>query len=324
MNLLGEMAADEGLTVYGHNHDGEFSTMYDYDLDGDGTAEPTRVIEILMAETDPDLVAFEIDVHWARIGLAGGRGSPDLAANLADPANQEELRAFGERHADRIELIHVKDTAPDGDFAEVGQGTTDWAAFFDTVPNVRYYFIEHDTTQDPFATAEIGFNYLTCELYGDLDAGSQELSVTVPEIGPGEFVWSIQGDGSVDLGVMVDQGSYLQATGPIDPIEVTDTRAGGPTWSISGQASDFGPGLGGHHLGWSPEVLSAGAGAVAGAVVDSGIDGGDGLSVPATVASAASGHDLGTAEVGADLDLRFPAETEAGGYTATLTITALS
>jgi hypothetical protein len=48
------------------------------------------------------------------------------------------------------------------------------------------------------------------------------------------------------------------------------------------------------------------------------------LSVPATVASAASGHDLGTAEVGADLDLRFPAETEAGGYTATLTITALS
>jgi hypothetical protein len=71
-------------------------------------------------------------------------------------------------------------------------------------------------------------------------------------------------------------------------------------------------------------VLAEGAGAVAGAVVDSGIDGGDGLSVPATVASAASGHDLGTAEVGADLDLRFPAETEAGDYTATLTITALS
>ncbi|MDY7106245.1 MAG: TIM barrel protein [Actinomycetota bacterium] len=164
MNALGEMAREQGLWVYGHNHDREFSTVYDYDLDGDGETERARVIEILMAETDPELVTFEIDVHWARLGIAGGRDDPALAENLADPGNQDALLGFAYRYADRIQLLHVKDTAPDGDFAEVGRGTTEWAPFFEALPDVAYYFIEHDSTEDAYATAEIGFEYLTCEL----------------------------------------------------------------------------------------------------------------------------------------------------------------
>ncbi|MFY1671386.1 hypothetical protein ACN27G_15660 [Plantactinospora sp. WMMB334] len=156
--------------------------------------------------------------------------------------------------------------------------------------------------------------------------GEQAISVTVPETAePGEFLWSIDGDQAVDLGETADQGTHLQATGAIDPISVTDTRMGGPEWSISGQVSDFTGGLSGGYLGWSPKVVTTGAGAVAGSTVTSTLNGGGaGLSEPSTLAAAPGGHPSGTASVGADLDLRLPVETAAGSYTTTLTITALS
>ncbi len=155
--------------------------------------------------------------------------------------------------------------------------------------------------------------------------GEQVITAEVPEFGePGEFIWAIDGDGAVDLGSVVDRGGYLQATGAIDPISITDTRSGGPQWSVSGQIGDFNGGISGKHLGWSPKVLTPGAGAIAGTDVASGISGGDGLTVPSILAAGPSGHDLGSALVGADLDLRLPVETAPGTYSATLTITALS
>lgn len=162
LNAFGELARKQGLTVYGHNHDAEFATMYPYDLDGDGVTEPTPVIEILLAETDPRYVDFEIDIHWARIGLAGGRGDPNLAANLADPSNQAELIAFLERWSDRISMLHIKDTAADGSITDVGVGTTDWDAVLEAADKVKYVFVEYDGTPDAYFTAENGFEYLTC------------------------------------------------------------------------------------------------------------------------------------------------------------------
>lgn len=162
LNELGRLARRQGLRVYGHNHDREFTTTYAYDIDGDGDLEQTPVIEILMAETDPRYVTFEIDIHWARVGLAGGRDNPDLAEDINDPANQQQLLDFLERWSDRIELLHVKDTDEQGAFANVGEGTTDWDAVFAATPRVRHYFIEYDRTPDAYNTAEVGFAYLTC------------------------------------------------------------------------------------------------------------------------------------------------------------------
>lgn len=162
LNELGRLARRQGLRVYGHNHDQEFTTTYPYDIDGDGDLEETPVIEILMAETDPRYVTFEIDIHWARVGLAGGRSNPDLAEDINDPANQQALLDFLERYADRIELLHVKDTNEQGSFANVGEGTTDWDAVFRAADRTRFYFIEYDRTPDAYNTAEVGFAYLTC------------------------------------------------------------------------------------------------------------------------------------------------------------------
>ena len=151
---------------------------------------------------------------------------------------------------------------------------------------------------------------------GDLD-----VDVTVPEDTdpgepgePGEFVWRVDGGATaVSLGTASITGDHFSATGDLAPIVVTDTRTGGPAWSVSAQVSDFVSATDlfeGTYLGWTPGVTSAGAGAVAGAPVQSGFIAGSGLADSRTL--------------GAVLDLRLPLTTPAGDYTGTLTITAVS
>jgi hypothetical protein len=162
---------------------------------------------------------------------------------------------------------------------------------------------------------------------GAPDTDDLTISATVVQ-GPGDlgsFSWTIDADDrAVVLSNAVDRGAYLQSTGALKPVKITDTRSGAPSWSVSGQVSDFTGGLSGKYLGWTPNVTTPGAGATAGDAVATGIDSGNGLKDAAVLASATTGHGLGTAVVGADLDLRIPAGTAPGTYTATLTLTALS
>ncbi len=170
----------------------------------------------------------------------------------------------------------------------------------------------------------------TLTVTGEPDPGpgdnQQTIIATIPEPGPGgEFSWTIDAtDRTVTLSEAQNQGSYLQSTGDLKPVKVTDTRTGGPAWSVSGQLSDFSGGLSGKYLGWTPTVVAEGAGATAGAAVASGIDSGNGLTDSSVLGSAVAGHAGGTGTLGAALDLRVPVDTPAGTYTATLTLTALS
>jgi hypothetical protein len=132
------------------------------------------------------------------------------------------------------------------------------------------------------------------------------------------------------------QNTMFSTTGPINPATVTDTRAGNPGWSVSGQVSDFtGPGsINAANLGWTPTVVDkAGTQTVtAGGVVAaaSGIapgaspaDPGTGLKAARTLATATPGAGLGTAHISAGLTLNAPTSTPAGTYTATFTLTAI-
>ncbi len=140
----------------------------------------------------------------------------------------------------------------------------------------------------------------------------------------GEFVWAVDGDRLVDFQLATDPAGYLQAVGVLDPLVVTDTRAGGVPWSLSGQAGQFSGGLSGGYLGWSPQLIVPGAGAVPGPPVEPGFPVGNGLTMGALLASSSGGHPPGTARLGASLVLRVPVNTAPGTYTSTLTITALS
>ncbi|MFB6671232.1 sugar phosphate isomerase/epimerase family protein [Streptomyces sp. NPDC056390] len=132
-NRIGAASREAGLgPVLFHNHDGDHDVMGGENL-----------YDILVRETDPHLVAFELDVYWASKGGA-------------DPA------AYFVRHRRRFPALHVKDMAPDGGFADVGSGTLDFAAMFDDAHTggVKQWLVEHDIPKDPFATARNSYEYL--------------------------------------------------------------------------------------------------------------------------------------------------------------------
>jgi sugar phosphate isomerase/epimerase len=147
LNELGERARQAGQTLMVHNHDIEFEVTF-----GDQT-----VFDILMANTDPKNVAFQLDIYWATNG--GGLDKP-----------VEVL----ERYGNRIQLFHVKDMAAGpfpGRIEIVGEGIIDFPEVFAATQGpVRSYVVEHDPrfgdpTFDPFEAAQKGFNYLDCVTY---------------------------------------------------------------------------------------------------------------------------------------------------------------
>ncbi|MGQ0845344.1 MAG: hypothetical protein ACT4QF_14550 [Sporichthyaceae bacterium] len=152
----------------------------------------------------------------------------------------------------------------------------------------------------------------------------QCLGVVVPPLGPGEFAWSVVGNTPVTLSQGELQGAYRQFVGILHPVVVSDTRQGGPDWSVSGQVGEVSTGLTAAGFGWAPVIAQAGAGAVAGPVVASGYPTGTGLSEVSLLASAPNGHPRGSATIRANLDVRMPADIDPGTYVAVLTLTALS
>ncbi len=124
ISTLGAFAArarDEGLRVAYHHHDFEFEAT-----------EGVRPFDRLVSETDPQLVDFELDVYWL------GKGG-------------EDPRAFIEKMAGRVKLIHLKDMARDGGMADVGAGTYDFAALIQAADaaGAEHYFVEHDFPPSP-------------------------------------------------------------------------------------------------------------------------------------------------------------------------------
>jgi sugar phosphate isomerase/epimerase len=148
LNKLGEAATAKGLRLYMHNHAPEFNTQYDVPGAG-GKTTKMRFIEVIMANTDPRHVHFQIDVHWARVGVGLDKF--------------DDLLAFLQAHRDRIDLLHVKDTDSMGRYTDLGRGTTDWVKLFAAAgPQIRYYIWELDDQAHPMESAQIAINYLTC------------------------------------------------------------------------------------------------------------------------------------------------------------------
>ncbi|MGC5004210.1 sugar phosphate isomerase/epimerase [Streptomyces sp. NBC_00353] len=133
-NKAGLAARESGLKLLYHNHGTDHQVV-------DGVS----LYDILLAETDPELVGFELDLYWAANGGASAPG---------------ELFV---RHPRRFPALHVKDMAPDGDFADVGSGVLDFPTMFDTARQggVKQWLVEHDSPADPFASALASYTYLS-------------------------------------------------------------------------------------------------------------------------------------------------------------------
>jgi sugar phosphate isomerase/epimerase len=121
LNSLGDRCRSAGARFSYHNHAWELT-----DFDG------APALDRLLAWTDPATVFFEPDVYWIERG--GG-----------DPVD------YLRRYAGRCPYVHLKDVAPDGSFAEVGEGTLDFAPMFAAAESggAEWYVVEQDRCARP-------------------------------------------------------------------------------------------------------------------------------------------------------------------------------
>jgi sugar phosphate isomerase/epimerase len=144
-NKFGEVCKEAGIQFAYHNHDFEF-------MEFDGV----KAYEVIMKETDPDLVKFELDLFWVSI------------------AGEDPVEWF-KKDPGRFHLWHVKDMVAEANkytvdgadryFAPVGQGTIDFKKIFDSrkTSGMKYFFVEQDFTKpgiSPLDTMKISWNYL--------------------------------------------------------------------------------------------------------------------------------------------------------------------
>lgn len=139
LNRAGQMARSVGLRLGYHNHNWEFFRLTD---------DPSRTaFDVLIEETDPRYVHFELDLFWS------WRGAHDPVDILR-------------RIDGRVRQYHVKDMNQAGSFADPGQGLIDFVRIF-RAQAVDEYIVERDdagspprTPADALVTARVGYEFL--------------------------------------------------------------------------------------------------------------------------------------------------------------------
>lgn len=138
LNRAADVLNPAGIKLAYHNHHFEF-----FDL-GDGRSG----MDILLSETDPARVDFEIDFFWAAL------------ANV-------DMSALFSANAGRFKLCHIKDMSGDPapyatslDFettirdlmVNVGEGSLPFETYFaqNAVSGLDYFIAEHDNPPQPF------------------------------------------------------------------------------------------------------------------------------------------------------------------------------
>ena len=120
-NQWGAMCRDAGIRLAYHNHAPEFAK-----LEGGPTG-----YDVLMRETDPALVDFEMDLYWTAF------------------ADQDPIALFA-KYPGRFAMWHVKDlqvTAGTKGMTPVGLGSLDFKNYFAHAKQagLKHFFVEHDT-----------------------------------------------------------------------------------------------------------------------------------------------------------------------------------
>ncbi|PZE22272.1 sugar phosphate isomerase/epimerase family protein [Paenibacillus xerothermodurans] len=134
-NRIGERCREHGIQFLYHNHNWEFVKF-------DGA----YALDILLRETDPDLVKMELDTYWVK------RGGEDPAEYLRKLCN-------------RCPLLHIKDMEPGEEqfFAEIGEGVLDFNGIFQAAEEAgtEWLVVEQDRCRRPaFESIAISYNNL--------------------------------------------------------------------------------------------------------------------------------------------------------------------
>ncbi|MFC0331075.1 sugar phosphate isomerase/epimerase family protein [Paenibacillus sepulcri] len=132
MNRIGELFKKRGITFLYHNHNWEFEKF-----DGE------YALDILLRETDPELVQTELDTFWIK------KGGEDPVTYLS------KLKG-------RAPMLHIKDVEAGEEqfFAEIGEGILDFPAIARVAEEigVQWMVVEQDLSRrDPFDSLRISY-----------------------------------------------------------------------------------------------------------------------------------------------------------------------
>ena len=138
LNPLAGTVADCGLKLGYHNHDFEFAPL--------AGGEGVTLWDLILAETDPNLVVLELDCYWSEYG-----GADTLALLQA--------------HPERYPLLHFKDMVGDGaerHDAPIGAGHLDFRPFIEASSSTgQWYIVEQDDPSDPLADIRTSLQGMT-------------------------------------------------------------------------------------------------------------------------------------------------------------------
>ncbi len=136
LNKNGEIAKKHGVQVAYHNHDFEFQ-----EIDGQ------IPYDLMLQQTDKDLVDFELDLYWIRKG-------------------KKNYKDYFEKYSGRFPLWHVKDMEDSDEafFTEVGNGVINFPEIFKCrkKSGMKYFYVEQDDCRNfkPLKSAEISLDYM--------------------------------------------------------------------------------------------------------------------------------------------------------------------
>lgn len=137
MNKIGEIAKKTGIRFGYHNHDFEFVKTDDGYL-----------YDILLEETDPDLVCFQLDIGW--IAISGN-----------------DAMDYFKKHPGRFESWHVKDIDAEGKTTYLGNGIIDYESIFDMaeISGMKRFYVEQERFDSlPLEEVEESYEYISNKL----------------------------------------------------------------------------------------------------------------------------------------------------------------
>ena len=133
-NKTGEKCKKLGMKFCFHNHWTEFVKV-------DGQVP----YDVLLANTDPALVTFEMDLCW----------TTEAGVNPVD---------YFKKYPGRFELFHMKDITAEKKVATLGEGKINFKPIFANLKEAgaKYYFVEQDVcvTHTQLESARISRNFL--------------------------------------------------------------------------------------------------------------------------------------------------------------------
>ena len=147
---LGEKLSKQGMMFAYHNHGFEHAPI-----------SGQIPLDILLKNTDPNHVKFELDIFWMK---AAGAEPIDYLKN----------------YPGRFKLMHLKDASESVRFAGDGGSPDQWMALFPKITDpgagifdirgivsqavrsgVEHFYVEHDLSKDPMLTLKRSFEFLS-------------------------------------------------------------------------------------------------------------------------------------------------------------------